>query len=263
MIDGAQGVGTIRVKCPHCNRPTHAKWWLPDNRYAFSYYGDQPHWSRNRYGDIYAAGSRPHALQCDTTYCPENGCRGPITIVLLWASDVDELRKTLKDGWHVTPDDTRLAKLLEVLPSSAISARTLQTVPDKVQQEFPAIAELAAEGRAPATAAAGCGSCLEEALKALETRAASEGWLSTPVKANARLVERIDALVTAGVITRDIGQWSHQVRLLRNHGTHELKADAEAVRELVAFLQFFFEAAFALPARLKELKNVGQTKAGP
>jgi hypothetical protein len=69
-----------------------------------------------------------------------------------------------------------------------------------------------------------------------------------------RLVDRIDALVSAGVVTRDIGEWSHQVRLLRNDGTHELQADIDAVRELVGFMRFFFEAAFALPARLKSLK---------
>jgi hypothetical protein len=248
----SKGIGTIRVKCPHCARATHARWWLPDARYEFKYSHGQPSWSKRRYGDIYP--NEGCALQVDTTYCPENACGGPITIALRWSGSAADLRKELSDGWHVTPNDTSYVRLLEVLPSAGIETGSLEHLPKKVQAEFPAIADLAADGRAPATAAAGCGSCLEEALKQLEQRALSEKWLAAPLKTNMRLVDRIDALVSAGVVTRDIGEWSHQVRLLRNDGTHELQADIDAVRELVGFMRFFFEAAFALPARLKSLK---------
>jgi len=251
---GEQPFGTIRVRCPHCRRDTHASWSLPTNKYEFSYYQHQPSWARQRFGDIYTSGNTV-TLQCDITTCPENGCKGPITITLLWRSSADALREQLgKGGWHLTPGDTNLLTLLEVLPSSDLPRPVLDSLPEKIQAEFPAVADLAAEGRAPATAAAGCGSCLEEALKALEQRALDLKWMSAPLKKDLRFVERIDALVAAGVIPRDVGEWSHQVRLLRNDGTHELKADAEQVRELVAFLKFFFEAGFALPARLAKLK---------
>jgi Domain of unknown function (DUF4145) len=246
-------MGTIRVRCPHCRRETHAGWSLPTSRDDFSY-STQPYWSQQKFGELYTSGET-HALQTAMTRCPENGCRAPMMLTVRWYDNAENLKESLRDNsWHLTPEDGRIADLLEVLPFEGLGATTMRELPENIQAEFPAAVELAAQGRAPATASTTCRSCLEEALKSLELRAISEEWLAAPLQGNLKLYQRINALVAAGVITKDIGAWSHEVRLIANEGAHELRASVEDVRELVSFMNFFFEALFAMPARLTRLR---------
>jgi hypothetical protein len=155
---------------------------------------------------------------------------------------------------HIADYEGAPIKLAEVFPRSSMRL-DFTDAPPKVAREFPATLELAIQRRAPAMVISSCGSCLEEILKALEDNAVAAGWMPSPLRSGLRLVQRIDALRDAGVITRDLADWAHSLRLDRNESVHELEATPERAIEYVEFIKFVLEAAFALPARLKRLRT--------
>ena len=83
---------------------------------------------------------------------------------------------------------------------------------------------------------------LDIATKALDTSAKE-----------LNLVKRINKLCEDGVITKDLKEWAHAVRLIGNETLHEdsltSKEDAE---DLYYFVEAFLTYTFTLPNRLKE-----------
>jgi hypothetical protein len=70
------------------------------------------------------------------------------------------------------------------------------------------------------------------------------------------LNKRIDVLVASGMITMDMGNWAHQIRLGGNEAVHdddEFSKDDAA--DLAAFTELFLMYAFTLPGMLADRKT--------
>lgn len=66
------------------------------------------------------------------------------------------------------------------------------------------------------------------------------------------LVQRIDALATAGKITPDLAKWAHEVRLGGNDAAHEDEPfTLEESQDLRNFIENFLRYAFTLPSAVK------------
>ncbi|AZV00207.1 hypothetical protein pben1_p50 [Paracoccus phage vB_PbeS_Pben1] len=60
------------------------------------------------------------------------------------------------------------------------------------------------------------------------------------------IYDRINDLLSKGVITKPIADWAHKVRLLGADATHDADGTEEEVIELVNFIHFFLKAAYEL-----------------
>ncbi len=253
-----------RIRCPHCETETRFSLSLP-----FWTEGVQPaRWFIGERGSadagqhemgpvVLSISADPNAqrmrLTACTSVCPE--CKGPVILTFLATSAA---LSALQNSWgapgHISAYRGHPLQLAEILPRSRLRTEYADA-PPKVAREFPAAVELAMQGRAPAMVISACGSCLEEILKSLEEKALALNWMAAPTKKGLRLVERIDALRDAGIITRDVADWGHTLRLDRNESVHELEASSERALQFVHYIQFLLEAAFALPERLRSLRG--------
>jgi len=92
--------------------------------------------------------------------------------------------------------------------------------------------------------------------RALQTSVIGKG------ASNGRLIDQIDELCRKGVITEDIGKWSHEIRLTGNIGAHPdgledvTPQDAE---DLLKFLEEYLNYVYVMPAKVAE-KRARQKK---
>lgn len=69
---------------------------------------------------------------------------------------------------------------------------------------------------------------------------------------NGSLYQRIEILAQKSIITQDMKNWAHEVRLDGNQAAHEEKLIHEtAAKELMAFVELFLMYTFTLPGMLK------------
>ncbi|MCZ4258555.1 DUF4145 domain-containing protein [Sulfitobacter sp. G21635-S1] len=85
----------------------------------------------------------------------------------------------------------------------------------------------------PPNIAAAIGVCLEIACNALNA-------------GGKKLYLMIDALKNDGHITEPMHAWAHQIRILRNSGTHKFVASNSDVDAAVDFMKIFLHVAFTL-----------------
>lgn len=84
-------------------------------------------------------------------------------------------------------------------------------------------------------------------------RALDVGLKEFPSEIDAwKLEKRIDKLADAGLITKDLQQWAHKIRLEGNEAVHELdNPTKEQAGELRLFTELVLIYLFTLPARVK------------
>ncbi|GAA4253452.1 DUF4145 domain-containing protein [Azospirillum formosense] len=71
------------------------------------------------------------------------------------------------------------------------------------------------------------------------------------------LNKRIKLLSENGLITKDMGEWAHQIRLGGNEAVHEDEPfSGKDAEDLEAFTKLFLMYAFTLPGMMKERKNL-------
>ncbi|WP_439469206.1 DUF4145 domain-containing protein [Blastomonas fulva] len=67
------------------------------------------------------------------------------------------------------------------------------------------------------------------------------------------LYKRIDALVESNSLTKDMGDWAHEVRLGGNEAAHDDEPyTLEQAEELRGFIESFLRYAFTLPSAVKK-----------
>ena len=77
------------------------------------------------------------------------------------------------------------------------------------------------------------------------------------------MAPRIDALATKGVITQDLREWAHQIRLDGNDAVHdEDPFKKEEAEELLDFTELFLTYVYTLPGRLAAKKRPHAPPAG-
>lgn len=65
------------------------------------------------------------------------------------------------------------------------------------------------------------------------------------------LIQEIDSLVTNGRLTKEMGAWAHEVRLVGNDGAHEEEQPTDAeIADIAHFTRLFMLYTFTLPAML-------------
>jgi len=77
-----------------------------------------------------------------------------------------------------------------------------------------------------------------------------------PGAAGKTLVKRIDALAVDGLITTDMRDWAHEIRLGGNEAAHEDEPfEAADADRLYKFTDAFLRYAYTLPALVKANKS--------
>ena len=93
-------------------------------------------------------------------------------------------------------------------------------------------------------AAVMCGRVLDNATKELD--ASFDGTL----------YKRIDNLAKNCTITKDMAEWAHEIRLIRNAGAHDPEPiSAEDAKDIFPFTELFLQYVYTLPGKLKERRE--------
>jgi hypothetical protein len=72
---------------------------------------------------------------------------------------------------------------------------------------------------------------------------------------------KIEALATKGVLTTDLKDWAHEVRLGGNDASHDLDPFAiEEADELLDFVELYLNYVYSLPGRLKERREQAESQ---
>lgn len=77
------------------------------------------------------------------------------------------------------------------------------------------------------------------------------------------LVRRIDEAADLNLIPRDLAEWAHKVRELRNEGAHGESVTQKSLMELRGFVDLLLRYLFTLPGTLKELKGASEDGDNP
>lgn len=96
----------------------------------------------------------------------------------------------------------------------------------------------------------------EEAAAAMYRRALEIALKQRFPEVDEKLVKRIEKLVADGEITRQLGDWAHQIRLIGNDAVHEVENVARAdLMALRGFTDAVFRYVFTLPAIVENRKR--------
>jgi hypothetical protein len=68
----------------------------------------------------------------------------------------------------------------------------------------------------------------------------------------ATLVKRIDDAAEKALLPKDLAEWSHEVRQLRNEGAHGVSVAHDEVLELQGFVELLLRYLFTLPGLMQE-----------
>lgn len=224
---------TFRITCAHCSEPTRVT--------AQSFY----RWWPDEPDTVAEVPENSIVRAAIASFCPE--CEGVVALVVkgedrilrpIMAQDIEE-----KDWSFYEADLT----LVSYFPNPKLT-RLTEATPLEIREVFPDLLEAARRGKFAAQTTMMCGSVLEVALKHMENSITGEPLVKLP------LMKRIDRLRDLNLLTKDIAEWAHNLRLDRNRSAHELHGDAVLAREYAGFLDTFLEVAFELPARIRALK---------
>jgi len=162
-----------------------------------------------------------------------NGCFGPLLVVA--ASAAGGVSPTSHSGALENMSGYKIASAYPPGPMIEVP----EHLPDAVDQAF-------REGcmnvkRAPSLACVGFRRALETGLKALSPDI--DAW---------RLERRIDRMTEQGLLTKDLSDWAHQLRLDGNGAAHEAGGEtvehAEQMQELTRYVLTY---VFTLPEKIK------------
>lgn len=140
-------------------------------------------------------------------------------------------------------DLTKELKVLKQYPERDV--KIPEGLPEKVQQVFHE-AERAFEGKI-------WGAAAMQFRKALEQACKDKG------QSSGKLYNKIEGLEQNGLITADLKDWAHEIRIIGNEAAHddplpeeEAKKEAEDIR---VFSDLFMTYVYTLPQKLNERRN--------
>jgi len=132
-----------------------------------------------------------------------------------------------------------LYRVAEVFPRNTLQRPDRDLLPAQINAAFDELQHVLA---APRHAVIACRRILEQA---------TDERLEKPKKT---LADRIDQLRDEGLITRDVAQWSHDLRRFLNEAVHEERPPtAEEAREVQDFTRLLIDLLYVYPARIKRL----------
>lgn len=74
-----------------------------------------------------------------------------------------------------------------------------------------------------------------------------------PAAENLPLAKRIDKAVEAGLLTKDLAQWAHEIRIFGNEAVHDpVEVSEQEAAEIKDFTELFLMYVFTLPGMLAE-----------
>lgn len=74
-----------------------------------------------------------------------------------------------------------------------------------------------------------------------------------PAAENLPLAKRIDKAVEAGLLTKDLAQWAHEIRIFGNEAVHDpVEVSEQEATEIKDFTELFLLYVFTLPGMLAE-----------
>lgn len=115
-------------------------------------------------------------------------------------------------------------------------------LPENIKMFFREAAENLTQGKND-SAGMMCRRILDVATKKLSTK---HHW---------RLIDRIDGLAAEGLLTSDLKDWAHEIRLMGNEVTHEDEPITNIdAKEIFKFTELFLMYTFTLPGMLKDRK---------
>ena len=161
--------------------------------------------------------------------CPV--CHNPLAIVVASATNPTELRGNLQaSASH---------KIIAIYPKAKIS-RSPDDVPEASAKAYIQGADSLKDRRTTA-AVAMFRRTIDVATKQYSDEI--QAW---------NLEKRIDKLAAAGLITKDLQQWAHKIRLEGNGALHELDEPTfEQATELELFTELMLTYLFTLPAKIR------------
>lgn len=104
------------------------------------------------------------------------------------------------------------------------------------------------------------------AAAVMARRALQNVCLDKGAQPNDRLEKQIDWMFSQGVITKDLKEWAHEVRIVGNDAAHPKKpAEDEPIAkedadDILQLLNQFCQVLYVAPAIAKERKNLRQKK---
>ncbi|WP_182058294.1 DUF4145 domain-containing protein [Pantoea sp. ME81] len=134
-------------------------------------------------------------------------------------------------------------KVTDLYPE-APTIESPNSTPERASKFFIEAKEDFARGRYE-TSAMNCRKVIDIATKTLH------------VGAEDKLVRRISALRQTGLITQEMADWAHIVRIDTNGAVHsDEEFESEEVDQLLKFTEVFLTYAFTLPALVKEKREI-------
>jgi hypothetical protein len=95
----------------------------------------------------------------------------------------------------------------------------------------------------------------EEAAGAMYRRALERALSTKYPDVKGTLYKKVDALVAAHVLTKELGDWSHQIRLIGNEAVHEdFAVDRHDLIAMRGFCEAVLRYLFTLPGEVELLR---------
>lgn len=233
----------FRIVCPYCAEPTRApaeafyRWWPTEGIEPTAEHDD------------------PAVTAAVASYCPE--CEGLVSLLVKGKDSV--LRPIMADNVEPSEWGHYQADLeLEAQYPERVGRQFSEAVPAVIRNALPDLLEDVSRQRNSAASLVTCGAILEVALKELEKRTSIDGRAK-----NLSLVQRIDQLRDAGIITSAIADWAHEIRLDRNAGAHELVGDPALAFAYANFLKTFIDMGFEWPQQIEAIRHHKNRKTPP
>jgi len=222
-----------RKECPHCGNHVDfcvvnmAQYNVQDPS-LLHWAVDAPQYEADTMTDAYG-----------TACCPQ--CHSPVLFIFraTW-NQISEILKCSNNG----PRVFRGKPPLIVATFPEVKAPYCDnSYPDEIKELFVAAQELLHQNSSPPLIISACGSVLEVSLQRLGAK-------------GKRFVDMIDDCLNQGIITRPLAGWAHHLRLERNKAAHEIKASHADAEEAIAFLAFFLNLTFVIPADIKKKQQI-------